>query len=107
MSQQDQNISVRIMEKNYQVKCPPERSRELQDAALYLDKRMREMRDSGKVVGLDRIAIITALNLTYNLLNLEGKENKSIDIMASRITDMQKRIEDTLTEQEQLELTDK
>ncbi len=106
MSISDDNISVEILGKSYKVKCPIERVSELRKAAAYVDKEMRQIRDSGKVIGIERIAIITALNISYQLLNSEQKENKDIDSMSKRIFDMQKRIEQALTQSEQLAFDD-
>ena len=60
-------MSVRILEKEYIVACAPEERTELLDSAEYLNGRMREIRDSGKIVGLDRIAVMAALNLAHEL----------------------------------------
>lgn len=106
MSINDDNISVEILGKSYKVKCPIERVPELRNAAAYVDKEMRQIRDSGKVIGIERIAIITALNIAYKLLNSEVHENKEIDNMAKRIVDMQRRIEQALTQSEQLAFDD-
>jgi cell division protein ZapA len=53
-------VSVRLLDREYQVACPAEERSDLLDSAEYLDGKMREIRDSGKVVGLDRIAVIAA-----------------------------------------------
>ena len=55
------------MEKEYVVACPYEERSALLDAAEFLNGRMREIRDSGKVVGLDRIAVMVALNLAQRV----------------------------------------
>ena len=52
-------VSVRLLDREYQVACPTEERGDLLDSAEYLDAKMREVRDSGKVVGLDRIAVIS------------------------------------------------
>ena len=56
-------VSVRLLDREYQVACPSDERSDLLDSAEYLDAKMREVRDSGKVVGLDRIAVISALNI--------------------------------------------
>ncbi len=61
-------VSVRILEKEYFVACPYEERSDLLDSAEFLNSKMREIRDSGKVVGLDRIAVMAALNLANELL---------------------------------------
>ena len=104
MSTQEHSITVKVLDKAYQVKCPADMVQELQNAAVYVDQKMREIRDGGKVVGLDRIAIIAALNIAFEFLNTQQKDNKSIDIMSERIHELQKRVEETLTQYEQMEL---
>jgi cell division protein ZapA len=61
-------VTVRILDKDYQVTCPEEQEAQLVTSAKYLDKQMRSIRDSGKVIGLERIAVMAALNIGYELL---------------------------------------
>lgn len=61
-------VTVKILDKDYQVACPEEQEAQLQTSAKYLDKQMRGIRDSGKVIGLERIAVMAALNIGYELL---------------------------------------
>ena len=61
-------VTVRILDKDYQVACPKEQEAQLVMSAKYLDKQMRGIRDSGKVIGLERIAVMAALNIGYELL---------------------------------------
>ena len=56
--------------------CPYEERSALLDSAEFLNARMREVRDSGKVVGLDRIAVMVALNLANEFLQLKAREAK-------------------------------
>lgn len=63
-----QTLQVVILDKEYQVSCPPEEREALLRSADELNKRMRRIRASGGVIGLERIAIMAALNLTYELL---------------------------------------
>jgi cell division protein ZapA len=65
---QGNTITVRILDKEYQVACPEDQQAELVVSAKYLDKQMRSIRDSGKVIGLERIAVMAALNISYELL---------------------------------------
>ena len=66
-------VSIRILDKEYQVSCPPEERSALLKAAQSLDDRVRTIRNSGGVIGLERIAIMAALNLTYELSKVEGQ----------------------------------
>jgi cell division protein ZapA len=68
------SVSVTILGKEYQVACPEEQQAELIISAKYLDQQMRAIRDSGKVVGLERIAVMAALNISYELLKASEQE---------------------------------
>ena len=65
MSQEQARVSVRIMEKEYVIACPYEERTALLDTAEFLNNRMREVRDSGKVVGLDRIAVMVEIGRAH------------------------------------------
>ncbi len=68
----DENrVSVSILDKEYQVACKPEERHELMRAASELDSRMRAVRKGGAIVGLERIAIMVALNLCHELQSAE------------------------------------
>ena len=73
MSEAATPVTVRILDKEYQVACPPGEHAQLIDAAEYLTGQMREIRDNGRVVGLDRIAVMVALNLANELLQERGR----------------------------------
>jgi len=62
-----QRVHVNILDKDYQIACPPNEREALHHAAEELDERMRGIRASGNVIGLERIAVMTALNLCYEL----------------------------------------
>jgi cell division protein ZapA len=65
---QANTVSVKILDREYQVACPEEQQGELVVSAKYLDKQMRSIRESGKVIGLERIAVMAALNISHELL---------------------------------------
>ncbi len=105
MSHQDQaRVSVRIMEKEYVVACPYDDRSALLDAAEFLNARMREIRDSGKVVGLDRIAVMAALNLAHELLKGKDRESKLDSGIGHRVRALRERVEGALEKGQQLEL---
>ncbi len=60
-------VEVRILDKEYHVACPPDARHKLESAAKYLDTKMREIRTNGKVFGTERIAVMAALNIAYEL----------------------------------------
>lgn len=65
-----QRAIVNILDKDYQVACPPEEQDALVKAANELDKRMRAVRASGAIIGLERIAVMVALNLCHELQHM-------------------------------------
>ena len=97
-------VSVRILDKEFMVACPYEQRSALLDSAQYLDAKMREIRDSGKVVGLDRIAVIAALNLADELLRIQGREQRLEAEMGGRVRALRERIDGAVARSQQLEL---
>lgn len=97
-------VSVRILEKEYFVACPYEERSDLLDSAEYLNSKMREIRDTGKIVGLDRIAVMAALNLANELLKTRGREAEIEGNLGSRLRAMRERVETALEQGKQLEL---
>ena len=61
-------LKVKILDKDYLVSCPDDKKNALTAAAQHLDAKMRDIRSSGKVLGTERIAVMAALNITYELL---------------------------------------
>jgi cell division protein ZapA len=104
MSQDQARVSVRIMEKEYVIACPYEERTALLDTAEFLNNRMREIRDSGKVVGLDRIAVMVALNLANELLRLKNQDSRLENEASGRIRALRERVEGAIEKGQQLEL---
>lgn len=68
MAENSTTVSVDILDKEYLVACPEDAREALERAARHLDRKMREIRSSGKVYGTERIAVMAALNITHDLL---------------------------------------
>ncbi|ACT47192.1 cell division protein ZapA [Methylotenera mobilis] len=85
-------VDVNIMGRDFTVSCTDEERPGLLNAVNFLDKKMRDIRDSGKVIGVERIAIMTALNLSYELLNSKSGDVNIGDIKR-RISMMQDQID--------------
>ena len=98
------HVSVRILEKEYQVSCPASERTALLDSAEQLNERMREIRDSGKVVGLDRIAVMAALNMANELLQAQEKGKSLEGTLGDRIKLMTERVDSVLGNTQQLDL---
>jgi cell division protein ZapA len=99
-----QTVTVKILDKDYQVACPPEQEQGLIAAARYLDKQMRGVRDSGKVIGLERIAVMVALNTAYELLNKDNQVAATSQAGMEDVKKLSDRIEDALQRFSQMEI---
>jgi cell division protein ZapA len=97
-------LSVRILEKEYIVACAPDERTELLDSAEFLNRRMKEIRDTGKIAGLDRIAVMAALNLAHEVLQLRTRSSGSELDTGHRIKLLRERVESALEKGQQLEL---
>ncbi len=98
------HVSVRILDKEYQVSCPADERTALLDSAEILDTKMRDIRDSGKVVGLERIAVMAALNLANELLQASAKDKVLEDTLGNRLKLMSDQVESALGNTQQLDL---
>jgi cell division protein ZapA len=104
MNDRTSRVSIRILEKEYQVACPVEERTDLLDAAEYLNGKMREIRESGAVMGLDRIAVMAALNMANELLKLK-KVGAGVDVdLVDRMRHLRERVETAITRGKQLEI---
>jgi cell division protein ZapA len=94
-------IEVNIMGREFTIACPPEERDSLLSAVSYLDKKMCDIRDGGKVVGVERIAMMAALNLAHELLTTR---TGGVDVggMKGKIAHMQRIVDDALAEQNNL-----
>ena len=104
MTDRSVRVSVRILEKEYQISCLPEERSELLDSAEDLNTRMREIRDAGNIVGLDRIAVMAALNLAHELLKVRNRGEVVDTGVSQRVRQLRERVETALTRGQQLEL---
>jgi cell division protein ZapA len=104
MSDRNVRVSVRILEKEYQVACLPEERSELLDSAEFLNTKMREIRDGGNIVGLDRIAVMAALNLSHELLKLRNRGDAAQGDVGRKVRQMRERVETALAKSQQLDL---
>lgn len=97
-------VSVRILDKEYQVACPASERTDLLDSAEILNAKMREIRDSGRVVGLDRIAVMAALNMAHDLLHAKARDRVIEDDFSQRLKIISERVESALGDTRPLDL---
>ena len=109
-------LDVTILGRDFKVACKEDERDELMEAVALLDRRMREIRDTGRVSGTDRIAMMAALNIAHDLLRerrsaaiseavvapAEATESFDAEAVRRKIQAMQATIDDTLAAQEKL-----
>ena len=97
-------MTVRILDKEFRVACTDEEREDLLDAARFLNDRMLEIRNAGKVIGTDRIAVMAALNIAHELLQCKAQMDGVDQTLHSRIKQIQHKIESALNQSKQIEL---
>lgn len=97
-------VTIRILDKEYQIACSEEERHSLLDSARYLDERMKEIRNTGKVIGSERVAVMAALNITHDLLQSRVHAQNNVAVDSSKLKNLKEKVETALTRCKQLEL---
>jgi len=95
-------IEVTILDRKLRIACKDEEKDDLLKAVQYLDAKMREIRDGGKVVGGERIAILAALNIAHELLSMRVGDGFDIGEFKGRMQSMAAAIDEAMAAQEDL-----
>ena len=95
-------ISIQILDRKYNIKCPSNEVIELQEAAKVVDENMRQLKHSGGITSTEQMAVVSALNISHELLQLKKQNNNYINVMNKRLQDLQKRIKKFLAVDEEV-----
>ncbi|MCR4301256.1 MAG: cell division protein ZapA [Sulfuricaulis sp.] len=95
MKETREGVTVTILGKDFMVACPENERAALVDAAGYLDRKMREIHATGKVIGTERTAIMAALNIAHELLDLSERGGMAVDTV-QKIKFLQTKIDAAL-----------
>lgn len=95
------SLDVTIMGREFRVACPDSEKLSLQEAAGYLDRKMREIRETGKVIGVERIAIMAALNIAHDFLTARPADPDSAEAKA-RLDRIGNLLDQALAQQDNL-----
>lgn len=93
---QAKTLTVQILDKDYCIACPADERANLENAARYLDGKMREIRSGGKVIGADRVAVMAALNITHDLLHKQQRLDQEADSTRAKVRDLLERVDGAL-----------
>jgi len=97
-------ISIRVLDKEYQVACPVDEEPALLESARLLDEKMREIRNARKMVGADRVAVMAALNLAHDFLQLQSNGDNEGPVMETKLRNLQNKVEAAIARGRQLGL---
>ena len=95
-------LDVKILDRDLRVACPENERDALLSAVTYLNKKMTEIRDAGKIVNVERIAIMAALNIAHELLSTKVGRGVDLADLTRRMASMQAAIDQELAEQNSL-----
>ena len=97
-------VTIQLLGREFRVSCPEGEERSLLASVEYVNRKMKEVRDTGKVVGNERVALLAALNIAHEFLSNPGKPNADTGSIRRRIVAMQETLESALEEADQEKL---
>ena len=103
MSEQNTAIQVTILDKQYQVSCPPSDQEALIKSARYLDENMRKIKGRGNIHGAEKIAVMAALNITHDMLRKNLLINETRQTTSEQVQALEEKIDLALASSRQLE----
>ena len=97
-------VSVTILDKEYLISCEDSEREQLHTAVTFLNMKMKEVKDSGKVIGAERIAVMTALNIAHDLLAYKRQNADYTNSIDKTIQRLRNKLDEALTNGKQLEI---
>ena len=99
---ESKGMQITIMGRSFRVACREDEQQGLLEAVDYLNSKMQEIRDQGKVIGLERIAIMAALNIAHELLSAQRASGFDSEAFERRMKSMAEAIDEAMSAQEHL-----
>ena len=101
MSADAKGLQISIMGREFRVACEPDEQPALQEAVDYLNRKMQEIKEQGKITGLDRIAIMAALNISHEFMTTRVG-NFDVGEFRRRMISIEAKLDQAFAEQEKL-----
>ena len=102
MSAESEQVGFRLLKKTYEVGCPPDQRKSLDEAIKFLKAQAQKVHDADATAGIDRVAVVTALNLSHEYLRLS---KGTPDHLLERIDALSARVQKALDRVEEANLT--
>lgn len=99
MIEEPMQVSIKILDKEYRIACEFHEQDDLRASARLLDHRMREIRQSGRVIGTDRIAVMAALNIAHDLIQIQRSRPGFNEDAGRRLKQLQERVSTALSDE--------
>jgi cell division protein ZapA len=97
MSEDSIPVTVRIADKEYKISCPEGEHESLLASARRVSTDIKTMRESGKALGSEKIAVMVALNIAHELINTEGSSNSDDSYISERLESIQQSVDTALS----------
>ena len=102
MAEAAKTIEVNILGRSYKIACKEGEREALLEAVAYLDGKMGEIKNTGKVSGADRIAVMAALNIAHEFLSTKLGDGFDVGLAKRRISVIEAKLDEALAKQEKL-----
>lgn len=93
MSSADQVVTITVLDKSFQIKCPLEEVAQLQESANYLNAEIRKIHQPGQPKNMERLVLVAALNIVHELMVFKNQKNAYLDVMHEQIKSLQNRVQ--------------
>lgn len=104
MNETGKPVTISILDKQYLISCDDSEREQLHTAVTFLNTKMLDMKNSGKVIGSERIAVMTALNLAHELLAYKRENDDYTSSVGSTVQRLRSKIDEALVKGRQLEM---
>lgn len=93
-------VTIQLIDRNFQLKCSPDNAAKLQEAGAYLASKMEQLHKAGSTLGYERIAIMAAMDICFELINLRADVNARDSEINERITNLHEKISSVIASTE-------
>ncbi len=97
MNPEAKSLTVTLLDKEFRIQCTADEETQLRASAEYLNQKMLEIRNSGKLIGLDKIALMAAMNLSHELLKTKSKLDENSERLDKRLAVLQDKVKNAVS----------